>query len=203
MARRFERNLENPERRIEIEGEFSQTNNIEESLENPYEDDFDKKIDRAKDSRDSAKDYSKVSKRTEFMQSIKVKVEPSKIDTPLSIAYQELDKARQSGVREDIIKAEDRILDLERQEEEKEYNLRIAELNKMQKAARETNDTQGLEQLKKERQSFIREMKYDELSYKIKKLQNSQRLQPSRAKLQQIMELKKELETLEIDEIGK
>ena len=48
MARRFERNLENPERRIEIEGEFSQTNNIEESLENPYEDDFDKKIDRAK-----------------------------------------------------------------------------------------------------------------------------------------------------------
>lgn len=46
-------------------------------------------------------------------------------------------------------------------------------------------------------------MKYDELSYKIKKLQNSQRLQPSRAKLQQIMELKKELETLEIDEIGK
>lgn len=203
MARRFERNLENPERRIEIEGEFSQTNNIEESLENPYEDDFDKKIDRAKDSRDSAKDYSKVSKRTEFMQSIKVKVEPSKIDTPQSIAYQELDKARQSGVREDIIKAEDRILDLERQEEEKEYNLRIAELKKMQKAARETNDTQGLEQLKKERQSFIREMQYDELSYKIKKLQISQRLQPSRAKLQQIMELKKELETLEIDEIGK
>lgn len=43
MARRFGRNLENPERRIESEGEFLQTN-LESSLENPYEDEFDKKL---------------------------------------------------------------------------------------------------------------------------------------------------------------
>lgn len=193
MARRFGRNLENPERRIESEGEFLQTN-MENPLENPYEDDFDKKLD-------GVEDDTKVSKRTEFMQSIKVEL--PRTDTPLAIAYQELDKARQSGVREDIIKAEDRILDLERQEEEKGYNLRIAELKEMQKTARETNDTQGLERFKKMRQSFVIEMKYDELNYKIRKLQNSQRLQPSKDKLQQIVELQKELATLEMDEISK
>lgn len=189
MARRFERNLENLERRIEDEGEFLQTN-----LENPYEDDFDKKLD-------SIESHIKPSKRAEFMQSIKV--EQPRIDTPLSVAYQELDRARQSGIRENIIKAEDRILDLERQEEEKGYNSRIAELKEMQKTVRESNDTQGIEQFKKMRKSFVAEMKYDELNYKIKKLQNSQRLQPNREKLIQIMELKKELEELEMDEISK
>lgn len=193
MARRFGRNLENPERRIESEGEFSQAN-LESSLENPYEDEFDEKLDEIES-------RQKPSKREEFMQSIKE--EQHRIDTPLSLAYQELNKARQSGIREDIIKAEDRILDLERQEEEKEYNSRIAELRKMQKVARESNDTQGLEKFSKMRKSFIREMKYDELNYKIKKLQNSQRSQPSREKLQQIMELKKELEELETEEISK
>lgn len=193
MARRFGRNFENPERRIESEGEFLQTN-LESSLENPYEDEFDKKLD-------SVENHTEVSKRTEFIQSIKV--EQPKIDTPLSLAYQELDRARQSGVKEDIIKAEDTILDLERQEEEKGYNLRIAELREMQKKARETNDAQGLEQFKQMRKSFVAEMKYDELNYKIRKLQNSQRLQPSRDKLLQIVELKKELETLEMDQISK
>ena len=46
-------------------------------------------------------------------------------------------------------------------------------------------------------------MQYDELNYKIKKLQNSQKLEPNREKLQQIIELKKELETLEIEGINK
>lgn len=194
MARRFERNLENPERRIENEGEFLQTN-LENSLENPYEDEFDKKLD-------GIERYKKPStKRTEFMQSIKV--EQPRIDTPLSVAYRELDRARQSGIRENVIKAEDRILDLERQEEEKGYNSRIAELKEMQKTVRESNDTQGIEQFKKMRKSFVAEMRYDELNYKIKKLQNSQRLQPNREKLIQIMELKKELEELEMDEISK
>ncbi len=193
MARRFGRNLENPERRIESEGEFLQTN-LESSLENPYEDEFDKKLD-------SVENHTKVSKRTEFMQSIKV--EQPRIDTPLSLAYQELDKARQSGIREDIIKAEDRILDLERQEEEQQYTSRIAELKQMQKVARESNDTQELQRFSQMRKSFVKEMQYDELNYKIKKLQNSQKLAPSREKLQQIIELKKELETLEIDGISK
>lgn len=193
MARRFGRNLENPERRIESEGEFLQTN-LESSLENPYEDEFDKKLD-------SVENHTKVSKRTEFMQSIKV--EQPRIDTPLSLAYQELDKARQSEIREDIIKAEDRILDLERQEEEQQYTSRIAELKQMQKVARESNDTQELQRFSQMRKSFVKEMQYDELNYKIKKLQNSQKLAPSREKLQQIIELKKELETLEIDGISK
>lgn len=193
MARRFGRNLENPERRIENEGEFSQTN-LESSFENPYEDEFDKKLD-------SIENHTKVSKRTEFMQSIKV--EQTRTDTPLSLAYQELDRARQSGIREDIIKAEDRILDLERQEEEQQYTSRIAELKQMQKVARENNDTQGLERFSQLRKSFVTEMQYDELNYKIKKLQNSQRLAPSREKLQQIIELKKELETLELDGVSK
>lgn len=193
MARRFGRNFENPERRIENEGEFSQTM-FESSLDKPYEDEFDKKLD-------SVENNTKVSKRTEFMQSIKV--EQSRTDTPLSLAYKELDKARQSGNREDIIKAEDRILDLERQEEEKQYKSRIAELKQMQKTARENGDTQGLERFSQMRKSFVTEMQYDELNYKIKKLQNSQRLAPSKEKLQQIVELKKELEILELDCVSK
>ena len=44
MARRFGRNLENPERRFENEGEFNQTI-IGSSMENSYEDEFDKKLD--------------------------------------------------------------------------------------------------------------------------------------------------------------
>lgn len=193
MARRFGRNLENPERRIESEGEFSQTN-LESSLENPYEDEFDKRLD-------GMENHTKPSKREEFMKSIKV--EQPKIDTPLSLAYQELDRARKGGVKEDIIKAEDVILDLERQEEEKQYSLRIAELKQIQRNARESNNPEEFARFSQLRKSFVTEMKYDELNYKIKKLQNSQRLAPSREKLQQIVELKKELETLEVRQIDK
>lgn len=193
MARRFGRNLENPERRIESEGEFSQTN-LESSLENPYEDEFDKRLD-------GIENHTKPSKREEFMKSIKV--EQSKIDTPLSLAYQELDRARKDGVKEDIIKAEDVILDLERQEEEKQYSLRIAELKQIQRNARKSNNPEEFARFSQLRKSFVTEMKYDELNYKIKKLQNSQRLAPSREKLQQIVELKKELETLEVGQIDK
>lgn len=193
MARRFGRHLENPERRIESEGEFSQTD-LESSLENPYEDEFDKRLD-------GIESHTKPSKREEFMQ--RVKLEQPKIDTPLSLAYQELDRARQSGVKEDIIKAEDAILDLERQEEEKQYTLRIAELKQMQRNARKSNNPEELARFSQLRKSFVTEMKYDELNYKIKKLQNSQRLAPSREKLQQIVELKKELETLEVGQIDK
>lgn len=192
MVRRFGRNFENPERRIENE-EFSQTT-FESSLDEPYEDEFDKKLD-------SFEIRKQNSKRNEFLQEIKV--EQLQIDTPLTLAYKELDRARQSGIKEDIIKAEDRILDLERQEEEKQYTSRIAELRQMQKTARENGDTQGLKRFSQMRKSFVTEMQYDELNYKIKKLQNSQRLAPSREKLQQIIELKKELETLELDGVSK
>ena len=123
MARRFGRNLENPERRIESEGSFSQTD-LESSLESQYEDEFDKKLDEIDR-------LEQPSKRAQFIQSIRV--EQPRIDTPLSLAYQELDRARQSGVKEDIIMAEDKILDLERQEQEKGYTSRIAELKEMQK----------------------------------------------------------------------
>lgn len=192
MARRFERNLENPERRIENEGDFS--NEIETFIDAPYEDDFDKKLDMLEGK-------SKPTKREEFLQEIKI--EREQIDTPLALAYRELDRARQSGVKEDIIKAEDAILDLERQEEEKQYTLRIAELKQMQRNARESNNSEELARFSQLRKSFITEMKYDELNYKIKKLQNSQRLAPSREKLQQIVELKRELELLEIEQIDK
>lgn len=94
------------------------------------------------------------------------KVEQPQEDSPLMIAYRELDKARKSGDREEIIKAEDRILDLERQK-------------------------------------FVSEMSYDELNYKLKKLQNSQRLEPSNEKLKQIVALKQKLDALELEELNK
>lgn len=195
MARRFGRNLENPEGNIENEGNFVEEK-IEDSMDNPYDDDFDKRLDGIEKTEQK---FS--STRAKFMQSIKVEL--PKTYNPLAQAYQELDRARQSGVKEEIIGAEDRILDLEREEEEKGYSSRIAELKQMQRELRERNDTEGLKRFSQIRKNFITEMKYDELNYKIKKLQNSQRLAPSREKLQQIMELKRELETLEMDSISK
>lgn len=46
-------------------------------------------------------------------------------------------------------------------------------------------------------------MSYDELNYKLKKLQNSQRLEPSNEKLKQIVALKQELDALELEELNK
>ena len=206
MAIRFERNLENPERRIEREERVSQIN-LKSSFGDgdPYEDEFDKKLDEneryLKNSERKIENHIKPSKITEFKQSIKV--EQQRTETPLSLAYQELDRARQSKNRDDVIKCEDKILDIERREEEREYNLRIAELREMQKGLRESGDTEGLKRFSKMRKTFIREMKYDELNYKIRKLQNSQRLQPSKEKIEQIMKLKEELEELEREEISK
>lgn len=197
MARIFGRNLENPERRIETEGDF--TSVVSESFPSneydDYEDEFDKKLDEAEAHEPSS------AKKAEFIQSIKV--EQPRVDTPLALAYKELGRARQTRDKEAIIKAEDKILDLERQEEEKEYHLRIAELKKLQKEARQSNNPQDLKRFSQMRTSFVKEMKYDELNYKISKLQNSQRLNPSREKLQQIIELKKELEELEMEQMSK
>lgn len=46
-------------------------------------------------------------------------------------------------------------------------------------------------------------MNYDELNYKLKKLQNSQRLEPNNEKLKQIMALKQELDALELESLNK
>ena len=46
-------------------------------------------------------------------------------------------------------------------------------------------------------------MSYDELNYKLKKLQNSQRLEPSNEKLKQIVALKHKLDALELEELNK
>ena len=51
MRMRFERNIENPERRIEEEGEFLEkvtSKIIGDDLEDPYEDEFDEMLDEAK-----------------------------------------------------------------------------------------------------------------------------------------------------------
>ena len=193
MGIRFGRNIERQDQKIENVGDIEQAE-VESSIDNPYDDEFDKKLD--------AVDEKKiVSARQAFVDVIKVE-QPQK-DTPLMLAYKELEFARQSGSRDEIIKAEDRILDLERQEQEREYKTRITELKQMQSKAKESNDIQGLERFSKMRNSLVREMRYDELNYKIRKLQNSQRLAPSKEKLQEIIELKQELDTLELDEINK
>lgn len=185
MARGFGRFFENPERRIENEGNFTQT---------AGSDKFD--AEEANKKLDAYFNTVKPSKREQFME--KIKVEPAQEqDTTLVLAYKELDRARQSGNKEDIIKAEDRILDLERKEQEIEYKLRMDEIKQMQKKAKEANNTEGVKRISQMRRQLIGEMDYDELNYKIKKLQNSQRLSPSSQKLKQIVELKKELEALE------
>lgn len=215
MARRFGRNFENPERRIENVKE--NINDTTASIELSYEDDFDKKLDKAEkmqsDTSEKNNFWSRIKKqgnnaerttntqRNAFLQEIKV--EQPQEDTPLMIAYRELDRARKNGDRGDIIKAEDRILDLERQEQEREYTTQIAELKKIQQKARESGDSELLSQFKKKRQKFVSEMKYDELDYELKKLQNSQRLEPSNEKLKQIVTLKHELDALELEALNK
>lgn len=210
MARRFGRNFDNPERRSDSV-ENSVVDTTMHSIESDYEDDFDKKLDaleeknsdlgnRIKKQTNSAEKTANA-KRNTFLQEIKV--EQPQENTPLMVAYRELDEARKSGNREDIIKAENKILDLERQEQEREYTARIAELKKMQQKARESENLQLLAQFKNERQKFVSEMNYDELNYKLKKLQNSQRLEPNNEKLKQIMALKQELDALELESLNK
>ena len=214
--RRFGRNFDNPERRIDSV-ENSVNDATMNSIESDYEDDFDKKLDmleeKSSDTTEKSDLLNRIKKqansaeittntqRNAFLQEIKV--EQPQEDTPLMIAYRELDKARKSGDREEIIKAEDRILDLERQEQEMEYTTRIAELKKIQQKARESGNSDLLAQFKKERQKFVSEMSYDELNYKLKKLQNSQRLEQSNEKLKQIVALKQELDALELEELNK
>lgn len=216
MVRRFGRNFDNPERRIDSV-ENSVNDATMNSIESDYEDDFDKKLDmleeKSSDTTEKSDLLNRIKKqansaeittntqRNAFLQEIKV--EQPQEDTPLMIAYRELDKARKSGDREEIIKAEDRILDLERQEQEMEYTTRIAELKKIQQKARESGNSDLLAQFKKERQKFVSEMSYDELNYKLKKLQNSQRLESSNEKLKQIVALKQELDALELEELNK
>ena len=216
MVRRFGRNFDNPERRIDSV-ENSVNDATMNSIESDYEDDFDKKLDmleeKSSDTTEKSDLLNRIKKqansaeittntqRNAFLQEIKV--EQPQEDTPLMIAYRDLDKARKSGDREEIIKAEDRILDLERQEQEMEYTTRIAELKKIQQKARESGNSDLLAQFKKERQKFVSEMSYDELNYKLKKLQNSQRLEPSNEKLKQIVALKQELDALELEELNK
>lgn len=134
MARRFGRNFDNPERRIDSV-ENSVNDATMHSIESDYVDDFDKKLDmleeKSSDTTEKSDLLNRIKKqansaeittntqRNAFLQEIKV--EQPQGDTPLMIAYRELDKARKSGDREEIIKAEDRILDLERQEQEMEY----------------------------------------------------------------------------------
>lgn len=210
MARRFGRNFDNPERRFDSV-ENSAVDTTMHSIESDYEDDFDKKLDaleeknsdlgnRIKKQTNSAEKTANA-KRNTFLQEIKV--EQTQENTPLMVAYRELDEARKSGNREDIMKAEDKILDLERQEQEREYTARIVELKKMQQKARESGNLQLLAQFKNERQKFVSEMNYDELNYKLKKLQNSQRLEPNNEKLKQIMALKQELDALELESLNK
>lgn len=216
MARRFGRNFDNPERRFDSV-ESSDVDTTMHSIESDYEDDFNKKLDaleeknsdtskksdfwnRIKKQTNSAERMANT-KRNTFLQEIKV--EQPQENTPLMVAYRELDEARKSGNREDIIKAEDRILDLERQEQEREYTTRIAELKKKQQEARESGDSQLLAQFKNERRKFVSEMNYDELNYKLKKLQNSQRLEPNNEKLKQIVALKQELDSLEFEALNK
>lgn len=210
MARRFGRNFDNPERRFDSV-ENSAVDTTMHSIESDYEDDFDKKLDaleeknsdlgnRIKKQTNSAEKTANA-KRNTFLQEIKV--EETQENTPLMVAYRELDEARKSGNREDIMKAEDKILDLERQEQEREYTARIVELKKMQQKARESGNLQLLAQFKNERQKFVSEMNYDELNYKLKKLQNSQRLEPNNEKLKQIMALKQELDALELESLNK
>ena len=191
MARRFGRFFENPERRIEKEGDFTQITESEK---------FD--AEEVNKRLDAYFNMEKPSKREQFVESIKL--EPSQEEeTPLTLAYKELYRARQSGEKDDIIRAEDRILDLERKEQELEYKLRMSELKQMQKDAREENDEEKLKRFSQMRRKLIAEMDYNELNYQINKLQNSQRLSPSPEKLKQIVELKKELEVLEQGEMSK
>lgn len=216
MARRFGRNFDNPERRIDsVESSVNDT--TMHPIESNYEDDFDKRLDMLEDKDNDTSEkndfWNRIKRqvnnterpqntqRNTFLQEIRVEQEQD--ETPLTIAYRELDIARRSGVRKDIINAEDRILDIERQEEERQYNIRISELKEMQKKARESGDSEALTYFKKERQKFISEMKYDELNYKLRKLQNSQRLEPNNEKLKQIVALKQELDALELESMNR
>jgi len=183
---RFGKNFEKPEGKIErVE------TNIESNLDEPYDDLFDEKMALYES-------QQKASTKT-FKESIKVEVEHE--DTPLSLAYKALDIARRTNNKEEILKAEELILDLEREEELKDYRRQMSELDTAEQNLQSSNDISGLNDISKSRQKLLRDGKYDELNYKLKKLQIQQRLSPSRTTVDQIRNLQKQLDELYNDNL--
>lgn len=186
MALRFGRNFENPEGKIE-----KVETTIESDLEDPYDDKFDEKMDLY--------ESQQRARTNTFKESIKVEIEHE--DTPLSLAYKSLDIARRTNNKEEILKAEALILDLERQEEIEDYRQQMSELDIAEQNLQSLNDTSGLNDIAKSRQKLLRDGKYDELNYKLKKLQIQQRLSPSRTIVEQIRDLQKQLDELYNDDL--
>lgn len=186
MALRFGRNFENPEGKIE-----KVDTTIESDLDEPYDDKFDEKMDLYES-------QQRVSTNT-FKESIKVEIEYE--ETPLSLAYKALDIARRTNNKEEILKAEELILDLEREEELKDYRQQISDLDIAEQNLQSLNDTSGLNDIAKSRQKLLRDGKYDELNYKLKKLQIQQELSPSRTIVEQIRDLQKQLDELYNDDL--
>ena len=208
MAKMFGRF--NPERRIERKGDFSQTENAKtiEIDTNKIDERMTKnEASNGNDQNVKWQGFSnKVnSPRQKFIESIRVEEEPeqTKNEDPLTLAYQELDRARCSGSRDGIIKAEDRILDLEKAEQDKEYRLRIKEIKEKLAEARVNGALEAVRNATEARKNLIAEMKYDELNYQIKKLQNSQRLSPNNETLKRIGELNKELQELQQNQLSR
>lgn len=164
---------------------------IESNLDEPYDDKFDERM--------ALYESQQKANTNTFKESIKVEVEQE--DTPLSLAYKALDIARRSNNKEEILKAEELILDLEREEELKDYRQQMSELDTAEQNLQSLNDISGLNNIAKSRQKLLRDGKYDELNYKLKKLQIQQRLSPSRTTVEQIRNLQKQLEELYNDDL--
>ena len=193
MSRFFREFRENPERNIEnIERVNDDNNTPAKNIPNKSgKDDIDEKF--SKGSKKSI--FGEVKKEKSLKEEIKVVVDTK--DTPLTMAYRKLDLARRSGDRISIINAEDEILDLQYKEVEQENNKKIHEFKQMQSELKKNGDVEGLKQFKSKRKAFMYQMKSDELNYQKQKLQNIQRLNPSKENYQKILDINKELSDLE------
>ena len=181
MALRFGKNFEKFDKKIE-----SIESAVEANLDEPDDDKFDERMALYES-------QQKASTNT-FKESIKVEVEHE--DTPLSLAYIALDEARRTNNKEEFLIAEELILDLEREEELKDYRQQMSDLDIAEQNFQSLNDTSGLNAIAKSRQKLLRDGKYDEINYKIKKLQFRQRVNPDRAIVNEIRELQKILDEL-------
>ena len=200
MSRFFREFRENPERNIEnIERVNDDNNTPAKNIPNKSgKDDIDEKLlimsQFSKGSKKSI--FGEVKKEKSLKEEIKVVVDTK--DTPLTMAYRKLDLARRSGDRISIINAEDEILDLQYKEVEQENNKKIHEFKQMQSELKKNGDVEGLKQFKSKRKAFMYQMKLDELNYQKQKLQNIQRVNPSKENYQKILDINKELSDLEL-----
>lgn len=137
----------------------------------------------------------------DFKKSIKVEKMPE--ETPIMKAHKELEIAKQKGDYTLILKAMEKLIDIQREEQAKEYQEKAQEFIKKQKELLIKNDQEQINKFNQQKEQYYNKMRINELNYKINKLMIQQKLKPSQETQLEINKLKHKLNEMQKEEMQK